>query len=433
RLLLKVTDARTRMWTMVADEDFVDTGWTTVSVDLSTGKNEFPDAPEPPLSIHAMWIELSDDSTGFVVDGGQLVWSELRAVGPDGSTVLDTAPMGSSNTLGVQVVPASEAADVRFSAMPDGQDRPSPAEIQASPLWREGEAVMWTLPARRSRANPLVPHVRVPPPVLKVLVDHEVGAFSGLNPGDVSSYTIGEDVIDGELVGYIDTMPTAVDTRREGLMVIDGVAYNAWVNGTPTWSLSGPLAALDAPGELWVETDEPDAVVRTVQAQMPDEPERVWTLAGTEASFSSRPVQVGLVAILFVGAAVGVVLALAGVTGYVLLAVSRRAREMGVLRALGFERTSVGITFALEQFVVIGLGAAIGALGGVALVMVMLPFLQLGETAAVIEPTILIRVPVPQLLGYISIVGVLLILSVLWATRRVSVRRMSEVLREVER
>jgi putative ABC transport system permease protein len=216
-------------------------------------------------------------------------------------------------------------------------------------------------------------------------------------------------------------------------MMVDTVALNAWINGAATWSLTGPLSVVESPGELWVATEDPDAVVRVASAQMPDEPEQVWTIGAAEAGFSSRPVQVGLVAILFVGAAVGVVLALAGVTGYVLLAVSRRAREMGVLRALGFERKSVGLTFALEQFVVIGLGAAIGVLGGVALVMVMLPFLQLGETAVVIEPQILISIPTTQLVAYIAVLLVLLIVSVLWATRRVSVRRMSEVLREGER
>ena len=124
---------------------------------------------------------------------------------------------------------------------------------------------------------------------------------------------------------------------------------------------------------------------------------------------------------------------MAGVTGYVLLAVSRRAREMGVLRSLGFVRQSVGLTFALEQFVVIGLGAAIGVLGGIFLVVIMLPFFQLGETAAEIVPPILLSVPTVQLIAYVAIVGVLLIVSVIWATRRVSTRQLSEVLREVER
>ena len=56
----------------------------------------------------------------------------------------------------------------------------------------------------------------------------------------------------------------------------------------------------------------------------------------------------------------GVVLALAGVTGYVLVAVRRRYREMGVLRALGLRRRGVAGTFALEQLVVLGIGAVIG-------------------------------------------------------------------------
>jgi hypothetical protein len=39
----------------------------------------------------------------------------------------------------------------------------------------------------------------------------------------------------------------------------------------------------------------------------------------------------------------------------------------------------------------------------------------------------------PVIVGYVATVGLLMVGSVIWATRRVSVRRMSEVLREVER
>ena len=63
----------------------------------------------------------------------------------------------------------------------------------------------------------------------------------------------------------------------------------------------------------------------------------------------------------------------------------------------------------------------------------MLPFLQLGETAAEIRPSVRLAVDWPILAGYLLIVGLLLIGSVIWATRRVSATRMSEVLREVER
>ncbi len=434
RLIIKVIDDRNRMWTMIGDVDFTDTEWRTVTIDFATaGRNDYVDPPEGPLSVHSMWLERSDTANGFIIDGGELLYTSVRAVGPSGSVELDMEEMTPTNNLVVVQADAGDAIEARYAELPPGQDPPTQAELDASPLNRDGPAVKWSLPSRRSRSNPIVPHMRRIPADLYVLVDREVGAYSGLNVGDASSYTIGTEVLNGELVGYVETVPTATDTRREGLMVVDGLALNAWINGAATWSLTGPLSQVESPGELWVATDEPDAVVRIASAQMPDEPEQVWTIGAAEAAFSSRPVQVGLVAILFVGAAVGVVLALAGVTGYVMLAVSRRAREMGVLRALGFERKSVGLTFALEQFVVIGLGAAIGVLGGVALVAVMLPVLQLGETATVIEPQILISIPTTQLVGYIAVLGVLLIVSVLWATRRVSVRRMSEVLREGER
>ncbi len=218
-------------------------------------------------------------------------------------------------------------------------------------------------------------------------------------------------------------------------MIVDLDALSGWQNGTPTWSFQTAIARVEAPQELWIKTDDPDAAVRLINAQfLPgEEADQIVTLKESAGEFSSRPVQVGLVAVLFVGAAVSVVLALAGVTGYVLLAVARRAREMGVLRALGFPRRGVAATFTVEQIAVLGLGAVIGTYGGIALMWAMLPFLQLGETATDIEPPILISVNWAVLLAYIGVVSVLLVFSVVWATRKVSARRMSEVLREVER
>jgi hypothetical protein len=435
RLVVKVVDAQYRMWTMVADDDFIDSAWRAVTVDLSSGLNtEYTSPPEAPFTIVSMWVELSDQSGGFVVNGGELLLSSITAVTDAGEMPLDTAEfMGVDDLVITRDVSASAAIEARYSSVPPDTEAPSGAEMMSSPLWKSGSAQQWSLPENRTRSNPLVPNVRGEPPVIWVLLDHEAASIAGLNVGDVSNYSIGSQVVIGEMAGFVEQVPTATDPRRQGVMVIDLAAYNVWANGFASWSIVGGPASIEAPGELWVSTDDPDAVVRIVSAQMTFLPDEVWTIGLVEAAFASRPVQVGLVAILFVGAATGVVLAVAGVTGYVMLAVSRRAREMGVLRALGFERTSVGVTFALEQLVVIGLGAAIGVLGGVGLVIVMLPFLQLGETASVVNPPILLSPPLAQLAAYIAVVGVLLIVSVLWATRRVSTRAMSEVLREVER
>jgi putative ABC transport system permease protein len=159
----------------------------------------------------------------------------------------------------------------------------------------------------------------------------------------------------------------------------------------------------------------------------------VITAGGIEAAFTSRPVQIGLISILFVGAATGVILALAGVTSYVLIAVRRRTKEMGVLRALGFQRSGVAGTFAVEQLVVLGLGAFIGIAGGVALMHLLIPFVQLGEEAEELVPEVLLVLDYRVLGVYLAVIAALLVTSVLWATRRVSSRDLAEVLREVDR
>jgi FtsX-like permease family len=432
RFLVRVIDAGSRVWTMAAEADWTDERWVTATVDLgSTLDSDISAGPEAPFTIHSWWVERSERTANFVVDGSTLLVADLRAVDGDGSeTPLDLSEMTAINGMGWQPGTAADvAARTYYSEIPEGETV-GEADITASPRYREGDATSVILP-QRTRGNPAVPQLRRLPGELRVLLDREAAAIAGLSIGDLSSYGIAGQILNGELAGFVDRVPTMTDRRLSGRMIVDLDPLNAWLNGAANWSLVGGPSRLDAPQELWVATDSVDASVRRLAAQ--DENTEVLTIRGSAASFSSRPVQVGLVAILFVGAATGVILALAGVTGYVLLAVTRRAREMGVLRALGFGRSGVGITFALEQVVVIGLGAFIGVAGGIALVRIMIPFLQLGETAEVVEPPIALTVPWSLLLGYVAIVGAMLVLSVLWATRRVSVRRMSEVLREVER
>jgi hypothetical protein len=432
RLLAKVIDAKTRLWTMVSDVDITSDGWGTVSIDLTTGENDFPTPPAPPLSLHTMWIERSAN-TGPAASGDSVLMGDLIVVSDAGRATLDLEEMSPTNDLTVgRNVPGDTAVRARYSALPEGTEEPTEGELRRSPLYRDGDVSMWTVP-QRSRASTNVPELRRMPDDIFVLLDREAATIASLDVGETSSYSVGAQVMNGTLVGFVEAVPTMTDRRKQGAMVVDLDAISAWTNGAATWSLIGGLSRPDAPQELWMETDNVDSTVRRITAQLGEEPDEMWTIRGVAASFSSRPVQVGLVAILFVGAAVAVVLALAGVTGYVLLAVSRRAKEMGVLRALGFGRRGVATTFAVEQLVVVGLGAVIGVLGGIGLVVVMLPFLQLGETAEEIVPSILIEIPTISLAAFSALVGLMLVVSVVWATRRVSTRKMSEVLREVDR
>jgi hypothetical protein len=435
RMMVRIFDADGRAWTMQAENDFVDSEWTTVAVDLTDGRNDYLSDPVPPLSIHAVWVERSNPGGNTVLNGESMLIRNYRAVGEEEKPV-DLSELSTVNGLALQPgVPAGRAADEYFREIPVDQEEPSAAEIERSPLYAEGLADLWIGPGVRTSLNSAVPALRSIPEDLYVLLDRELAAIAGLEVGERSSFSVGSQIFDGEVTGFIDRVPAMNDRRREGRMILDLDGLSAWLNGTPAWSFQTALARVEAPQELWIKSDNPDATVRLINAQfLPgDEADDIVTLKEGAGEFSSRPVQVGLVAVLFVGAAVSVLLALAGVTGYVLLAVARRAREMGVLRALGFPRRGVALTFTVEQVAVLGLGAVIGTYGGIALMWAMLPFLQLGETATDIEPPILISVNWAVLLAYIGIVSILLVFSVIWATRKVSARRMSEVLREVER
>ncbi|MCP4304111.1 MAG: ABC transporter permease [bacterium] len=435
RLMLKVFDADGRVWTMQAENDFLDTEWSTVEVDLTDGLNTYLSDPVPPLTLHAMWVERSNPGGNTILNGESILIRGYRTVGDD-EVPLDLIGLEPRNGLAIQKdVLASRAADAYYDEIPSEAMAPTASEFERSPLYAEGQADLWVGPGVRTNLNAAVPTLRALLDDLHVLVDREVAANAGLEVGDTAPFSIGAELFDGEVVGFVDRVPAMNDQRREGRMIVDLDALNGWLNGPPSWSFKTAIARVEIPQELWIESDDPDATLRLINAQfLPgDEADDIVTLKEAAGEFSSRPVQVGLVAVLFVGAAVSVALALAGVTGYVLLAVTRRAREMGVLRALGFPRRGVAATFTVEQLAVLGLGAVIGTYGGIALMWAMLPFLQLGETATDIEPPILISVNWAVLLGYIATVSVLLVFSVVWATRRVSAKRMSEVLREVER
>ncbi len=438
RLLAKVFDTRGRAWTFQADDDLVDTAWSVVEVDLGEPLNDLVGGVEPPLVVHSIWFERSRRATTrgdqAVTNNEQLLVAEITAVTAGAErSILDDVFAELEPISGVVVtrdVAADLGVDAFYSQLPRDVEPPTDAELAASPFAREGTATLIGLPLR-VRAEPTVPELRKPAPVVNVIMSPESIRNAGLGVGESSLLSIEAQQFGGRIVGVLEELPTLTDPRRQGFVVADFLALSAALNGPADWTFGEVPPRVISPGELWVKTDDPDLVIRRLDV-VPEEV-TIVTRTGASAAIASRPVQVGLVAILFVGAATSVALALAGVTSYVVLAVTRRTKEMGVLRALGFPRRGVATTFAAEQVVVLGLGALVGTLGGIGLTWAMLPFLQLGETATEIRPPVILEVSWPVLAGYVAVVALLMIASVVWATRRVSARRMSEVLREVER
>ncbi len=429
QVVARAVDESGRLWTFTSGPVPAD-AWGVVEVPLTpdAALNDGPAEFAGGLVLQALWAERQVAGSEPVLRGEDMLHADMRAVTPGGEVAIGDAVAAKfvpSNGLSAFEVDGATAARV---AQPGASD----AELAASPLYREGTVTSWTLPSRNQLGA--VPLLSRPPEPLKILMDTDAVQISALAPGDETLFGIEAAQIPGVRVGpTLGPIPTAADRTLNGVMVTDLDALMQWLNGTPRWALRGGLGRVFEPAELWVRTADPDAAVRQLLAAYGDEPEQVVTAAGVAADFSSRPVQVGLVAILFVGAFTGVVLAIAGVTGYVLLAVRRRAREMGVLRALGFGRRGVAATFALEQLVVLILGALIGIAAGVGLMRLLVPFLQLGESAEDLVPEVVLVLDPPVLGAYLGVVTLLVVASVLWSTRTVSARRLSEVLREVDR
>ena len=434
RLLARLVDEEGRFRIHAADAPFTDEGWTTVTIDLAGPEALNGPLPEAEsLVLQAVWVE-SDSATGAALSAGRLLvddWVVLAGAGPQPIEEEVEAEFTAHAGMRVEEVDGTTATEVYYESIPPGEAPPTAGERASSPYTHEGRVTQWSYPSL-NRAQPL-PHLRRDAGVLEFVIDVDAARASGLGVGSEALFGVEGENISGVVTGMVELVPTTGDDRYDGVLVtrLDGLLQ--WVSADPSWSLTGTIARTPTPQELWIETDEPNETVRLVVAQLSEEPDEVVTANGVSADFSSRPIQVGLVSILFIGTGAGVLLALAGVTGYVLVAVRRRYREMGVLRALGFRPRGVAGTFALEQVVVLGVGALVGVAAGIGLMRLMVPFLQLGEGAEALSPPAIMQVSGGRLMLYLGVVALLLVVSVLWSTRSVSGRRLSEVLREVER
>lgn len=436
RLLARVVDEQGRFRIFVAEAPFDDQAWSTMTIGLGGGEarnGPFPDDGGA-LVLQAIWVEREPTGTGPASPQAWVYLDDVQAVAPGGRvSVLAGLVEEFEGQAGLDVEPVDGDAVVNFffSDLPSDRVAPSAAALEAHPLWRDGEVLRITVP-ERTRAE-AVPYFARSPERLPFVIDSESAEVTGLAVGDEALFGVDGEQVEGRVVGMVELIPTDTDRRLEGAMLapLDGVVQ--WVSGAPAWSISGTLAKWTQPQELWLRSDDPNGAARRLAAELGTEPEALYTMAGVSSDFSSRPIQVGLVSILFIGTGAGVVLTLAGVTAYVLMAVRKRFREMGVLRALGLRRRSVAATFAVEQMVVLGVGAFIGIGAGLALMRLMLPFLQLGEGGADLLPPALMELDWVRLAVYLGIVAVVLVAAVLWSTRNVSARQLSEVLREVER
>jgi putative ABC transport system permease protein len=109
--------------------------------------------------------------------------------------------------------------------------------------------------------------------------------------------------------------------------------------------------------------------------------------------------------------ALAVLIALIGIVNTLMLSVFERTREIGLLRAVGMKRRQVKAMIRSEAVVIALFGAVIGVVVGTAL------GLALGSALRNNGVTTL-AVPVPSLIAFLILSGILGLLAATWPARR---------------
>ncbi|MFK0254006.1 FtsX-like permease family protein [Streptomyces sp. NPDC090445] len=177
---------------------------------------------------------------------------------------------------------------------------------------------------------------------------------------------------------------------------------------------------LPAPAEWWLPAASPDdpAPAQAAAALRSGSGAQQVMLREEVADRLLRdPLSAGPQAALAALAAVGAVLAAIGFAAAGAAAGRERAREFGVLQALGASRRKLAGTAAAEGCLLVGLGSAVGAGLGAAIVHLVVPLVVLTPAGRRPVPEVLVDLPTGATLLLVAAVAAAPLLSAVLASR----------------
>ena len=213
------------------------------------------------------------------------------------------------------------------------------------------------------------------------------------------------------VVGAYDLFPTPTPAEKQEMFIgnLDyyfenagtALPYDVLLSLTPDAKLDKVVDQAGTLGFLVLGGDDARDIIRAAQAQ----PERRGIF--------------GLLSAGFVAAS------LLTIVGFVLSAIitfrSRRI-QLGMLRTIGLSAPQLGIYVALEQVMLIGLGALAGSVLGVGVSQLFIPFMQVGGTLANAIPPFIVRIAWRDLTLIYASLGVALAIAL--AIMLISLRRL---------
>jgi len=204
-------------------------------------------------------------------------------------------------------------------------------------------------------------------------------------------------------------MPTSSDKQEMFIGNLDylfenagtALPYDVLLSLAPGTALDKVVDQAGTLGFLVLGGDDAQAIIRDAQA---------------------RPERRGIFGLLSAGFIAASLLTIVGFVLSAIITFRSRRIQLGMLRTIGLSAPQLGIYIALEQVMLIGLGALAGSVLGVAVSQLFIPFMQVGGTLATAIPPFIVRIAWRDLTLIYASLGVALAIALV--IMLVSLRRL---------
>jgi hypothetical protein len=259
---------------------------------------------------------------------------------------------------------------------------------------------------------------------------------AGTLPAIVSSSFLQGNGITGRVPFFVNLMNTRLRFQVVGVMdyypslYADARPFLVTDRDLLLYALNLLPSAAVYPNEIWLQLEDPNSAAAVLEAlNRPGDGyavKDVLQARDLQRQMQNNPLTIGLTGLFFIAFAVALILSAVSLLSYVSLTAQARRVEFSILQSLGHSAQRLLLSLALEQSLVLGTAAGLGAVLGAMLSGQILPFLSVTEGGQLIVPPFRIMTGTDLLARYALImlaVFAVLLLASLWLLRSLPLAR----------